>query len=185
MTNPFSSYSARKESSGFTLLELLVGFVVVAILAALLYPTLQDALRKPEGIRCMNNLRSLHVSFSSYVTDHQEWPQLPEGTTEPGKQAAFWLNSVRDYGAPLNVWQCPGAMREIGEGTIKSNEIPPLHYMPTQFTGGQFAPYKWAGQPWLAEIYDHGDGPFFIFPDGSIKTFNTLFEAATGRRPQN
>ncbi len=175
--------AARIPSSGFTLLELLIALSIVGVLAALLFPVLRNMMEKPEGIRCMGNLRSLHVSFGSYVTDHQEWPQMPEDLKSPGKQAAFWYNSVLPYGAPREVWQCPGAARELDEGTVKPNEIPPLHYMPTAFGKGAVTPYRWAGQPWLAEIYNHGDGPFFIFPDGSIKSFNELYQAATGRKP--
>lgn len=57
--------TARK---GMTLVEILVVLAIVAILAALLTPTLMEARRAAQRTRCMSNLRQIHAAISLYRT---------------------------------------------------------------------------------------------------------------------
>jgi len=56
----------------FTLIELLVVIAIVAILAALLLPTLTKAKQKAQGIQCMNNHRQLSLTWRMYADDSQD-----------------------------------------------------------------------------------------------------------------
>jgi prepilin-type N-terminal cleavage/methylation domain-containing protein/prepilin-type processing-associated H-X9-DG protein len=56
--------------SGFTLVELLVVFAVVAILAALLLPTLARAKESTRRTVCMNNHKQLLITWELYSTDN-------------------------------------------------------------------------------------------------------------------
>lgn len=65
--------SATGESLiGFTLIELLVVIAIIAILAALLLPTMGRAKQKAEGIQCMNNHHQLALAWILYTHDNND-----------------------------------------------------------------------------------------------------------------
>lgn len=67
---PGFGHSAPK-SNGFTLIELLVVIAIIAILAAMLLPSLAKAKQKAQGIQCMNNHRQLCVAWRMYGEENE------------------------------------------------------------------------------------------------------------------
>src|SRR5207245_2373639 len=57
---------------GFTLIELLVVIAIIAILAALLLPSLSRTKQKAQGIYCMNNTKQMMLAWTLYATDNAD-----------------------------------------------------------------------------------------------------------------
>ncbi len=68
----------RHRRGAFTLIELLVVIAIIAILAAMLLPTLGNAKLKAYGVQCMNNHRQLALAWKMYVDDNNEFSPLCE-----------------------------------------------------------------------------------------------------------
>jgi prepilin-type N-terminal cleavage/methylation domain-containing protein len=64
---PNGSVKARRR--GFTLVELPVVIAIIAILAAMLLPTLTAAKEKVRSIQCISNLKQLGLAWTMYPDD--------------------------------------------------------------------------------------------------------------------
>jgi len=60
------------KSKGFTLIELLVVISVIALLMALLLPTLQRVGRQAKAVVCQSNLRQWGVAFSTFTSERDD-----------------------------------------------------------------------------------------------------------------
>ena len=70
-----------KSASHFTLVELLVVVAIIAILAAMLLPTLSQARELAQGMKCVSNMRQIGQYMAMY---NSEWDYFPIGNTDPG-----------------------------------------------------------------------------------------------------
>lgn len=65
----------RTPRRGFTLIELLIVIAIIAILAALLLPTLERARARARRVQCASQLKQIGLAFHSFSHDHNS--QLP------------------------------------------------------------------------------------------------------------
>jgi len=155
-----------QERAGFTLAELLVVLAIISILALCIFRATQGAMARADVVRCMGNLRTLHIALSTAVTDLNQWPQCPYELGTPGYDQ-WWLNELTPYKITPAIWSCPTVLREQ-RTELKKDELK-IHYIPTRFDANPFTPRKWPRMPWLIEIADaHGEGNLIVFPDGVI-----------------
>lgn len=94
--------------SAFTLIELLVVIAIIAILAAMLLPTLSHAKQQARAVQCRNRVRQITLAMHMYVNDYRRYP--PAGWQENGVLSG-WFDLLQTY-HPLawtnRQFHCPG-----------------------------------------------------------------------------
>lgn len=109
-----------KNSTLFTLVELLIVIAVIAILTAVLLPALNKARMQAKGIQCKNNLRQNGLALNSYGDDNngiipayyyriagtsRTWAQFLHGvanTSDWKSDTATYLTTTKIQACPVN-----------------------------------------------------------------------------------
>lgn len=105
-------------SGGFTLIELLIVIAIIAILAALLLPSLSKAKSSGRRAACISNLRQASVAVRMYADEHRG--RIPYGPTAPpfSHPADFYPST----GSPTSLLSIrSGAV--VGLGLLLTNEL--------------------------------------------------------------
>lgn len=101
-----SQESPAPTSAGFTLIELLVVFAIIAILAALLLPTLSRAKVAGRSATCRSNLHQIGLALQMYVDDHRYYPGLEHTAPSPGVSGPAAVFQLQPYLSEV-VFRCP------------------------------------------------------------------------------
>jgi len=92
---------------GFTLIELLVVIAIIAILAAMLLPSLARAKTKAQQIKCASNLKQMNLAHYMYVGDFGRSVPYDQGNS-------LWMAKLMDYQGKVHlVRYCPSAPEPV------------------------------------------------------------------------
>jgi prepilin-type N-terminal cleavage/methylation domain-containing protein/prepilin-type processing-associated H-X9-DG protein len=164
---PASLKGERAKCGAFTLIELLVVIAIIAILAALLLPSLAKAKTKAQGVSCMNNLRQMMLGWRLYAEDYND---LLLASLDVGPPRVLWCSGGLDYSGsranwdPLNdivkspimpyigkynfsIWRCPADPTKVPNAAgqmvprVRSNSMSQVFDFGSWLPNSQFLTY--------------------------------------------
>ncbi len=117
-----------KRKKQFTLIELLVVIAIIAILAAMLLPTLSRARNVAKEAGCKNNLKQMGQASVLYITDYKDYfPVTQHATSIEGTVVCHWWQRMAPYlSNNRNIFVCP--MATPGQGVNSEDHTDNYYY---------------------------------------------------------
>lgn len=125
------------KSAGFTLIELTVVIAIIALLMAILVPSLQNSRRQAKAVLCSLNIKQLVLGLVAYETENETLPHAFDNTpmdAPPGgypgdskydRTGWWWFNYIagclNKAGSKKTVLWCPS--RQISGRRLRDNVL--------------------------------------------------------------
>ena len=90
----------------FSLVELLVVIGIIALLAALLLPALQQAKKMALSSQCQGNLRQCGIALTGYANDFGDWAIGADSDTTPVAEMMMAYGYAPRAGSYIASWGC-------------------------------------------------------------------------------
>ena len=118
----------RNHKKGFTLVEVIVVLVILAILAAILIPSMIGWINKAQDKTAIVEARSIRIAAQEVITENYK---TPDATLTTGLKGAAGSNDASDYAKDVFQLAEVGAPAEITDITITNHKITKLVYKST------------------------------------------------------
>ena len=114
-----------RKRRGFTLIEVLVVIAVVALLMAVLLPTLQRVKRQAKAVACQSNLKQWSTIFAMYIGDSDG--VLPRQKYYSLATPEHWMYALREHaGGSEGISCCPMATKPANETNQRTSDMSTL-----------------------------------------------------------
>jgi prepilin-type N-terminal cleavage/methylation domain-containing protein/prepilin-type processing-associated H-X9-DG protein len=111
------------KSRGFTLIELLVVTAIIALLVAILLPSLAKARDRARTVNCLSNLRQLALAATTYAAYNQDLFPLAHETSADWDFAVVTDSAGNPQLAPGILWRAGGSPA-TGSGAMRIQQCP-------------------------------------------------------------
>jgi len=111
--NRIATLPARKRFSGFTLIEVMVVVVILAILATVVVPRIMDRPDDARITKAKQDIRQLESALKLYRLDNQRYPTTDQGLDalvekpRSGPEPKNWADGGYVEGLPDDPWGTP------------------------------------------------------------------------------
>jgi prepilin-type N-terminal cleavage/methylation domain-containing protein len=146
---------SRAARRGFTMIEMLVVIAIIAILAALLFPTIAAVRNNAQKTSCMSNLHAIVQGMEMYKDDWRVYPEVLYGynpassgnCSGPGTSSDL-LTEMRlypNYVKDIKVFTCPSAPYKTTDRTVRTatNMVTGAPQGPTTANAQPFCMWQW------------------------------------------
>lgn len=103
------SFERYRQQAGFTLIEIMVVVVVIALMGAMIGPTLFNKVRQAEETRIAQDIRAIESALKFYRLDNFRYPSQAQGLEAlmtPPADANNW-NGPYLEDVPVDPWGVP------------------------------------------------------------------------------
>lgn len=191
----------RRRESGFTLIELLVVIAIICVLAAILFPLLQQAKERSYRTSCQSNLKQLMLAVNQYADDWTtclppvdvNWPGSPGINGQLADKDPWSLYGLLSrYCKKADVFKCEAVPWGYPWDPDHGNYgVVNYQYHPTAVWSGKpkkrdlvIRPTKSVLIMDMWEQFPHQGGSDYAFVDGHVQWFaEKIYGFKTGMPP--
>jgi type II secretory pathway pseudopilin PulG len=148
-----SLLKSQNQSRAFTLTELAVVIVTIAVLAMVVLPALAGVQNKGGRMQCANNLRQIYVASMIYATEYKDW--LPINQVHTGSANINKLNGMTYtyYVVSPSGLGSPNTFIPTNSSSVLFSDLGLVYHAGLAGNGSIFyCPEQW-GTPMGANIY--------------------------------
>lgn len=116
-----SASEKRRIRRAFTLVELLVVISIIALLLAILIPTLSKARKQAKAVVCKSNLKQWGLMYGMYCDDNHGYffsGQLKDSWVAGSNFGRYWRVTMKPYSQNPGMWLCPETIKPQANGDM-------------------------------------------------------------------
>lgn len=122
LTRTESREPGCRETSGFTLVELLVVIAVVAVLATLGLGAASSTLERGRSAKCLSSMRQVGAAVQMYGSDHNARLPNTSHLRAPDGSSLSWTTTLADYLGTNFIGKCPSNAKSPAVVTYAWND---------------------------------------------------------------